>query len=123
MLHGADDELFQPQRCERFAAEMRAGGSQVDIIAYPGAVHQWDGGMERRLIGRKLNGCRLRVERDGTVRDESTQLPMSGPFLRKIILGLCVSSEPYPLGRDDAVRAMSNRDFGAFLARVFRAAP
>jgi dienelactone hydrolase len=92
MLHGADDEQFQPQRCERFAAEMRAGGSQVDIIAYPGAVHQWDGGMERRLIGRKLNGCRLRVERDGT-------------------------------GRDDAVRAMSNRDFGAFLARVFRADP
>jgi hypothetical protein len=39
--------------------------------------------------------------------------------MRKIILGLCTGSRPYPIGRDDAVRARSNRDFGAFLARVF----
>jgi hypothetical protein len=44
---------------------------------------------------------------------------MSGPFLRKVILGLCTGSRPYPIGRDDAVRAESNRDFGAFLTRVF----
>ncbi|MBV9775641.1 MAG: dienelactone hydrolase, partial [Acetobacteraceae bacterium] len=68
---------------------------------------------------RQLAGCRFRVERDGTVRDENTHMPMSGPFLRKLILGLCVGSRPYPIGRDDAVRAQSNRDFGAFLARVF----
>ena len=121
MLYGADDELMQPERCERLANELRAGGSEVTIIAYPGAVHQWDGGMERRLIGRQLRGCRFRVERDGTVRDENTWLPMSGPFMRKIILGLCTGSRPYPIGRDDAVRAKSNRDFGSFLARVFSA--
>jgi dienelactone hydrolase len=118
MLYGADDELMQPERCERLANELRNGGSKVDIIVYPGAVHQWDGGMERRLIGRQLRGCRFRVERDGTVRDENTLLPMSGPFLRKLILGLCTSGKPYPIGRDDAVRARSNRDFANFLARV-----
>jgi dienelactone hydrolase len=118
MLYGADDQLTQPDRCEQTASEMRRGGSRVDIIAYPGAVHQWDGGMERRLIGRQLRGCRFRVERDGTVRDENTLLPMSGPFLRKIILGLCSSGQPYPIGRDDAVRAQSNRDLGQFLSRV-----
>jgi dienelactone hydrolase len=120
MLHGAEDELYQPDRCAEVADDLRSGGSRVDIVAYPGAVHQWDGGMQRRLIGRQLSGCRFRVERDGTVRDLRTYLPMSGPFLRKIILGLCTGSRPYPIGRDDAVRAQSNRDFGAFLARVYR---
>ena len=119
MLYGADDELMQPERCERLANELRAGGSKVDINVYPGAVHQWDGGMERRLIGRQLRGCRFRVERNGTVRDENTFLPMSGPFLRKIILGLCSEGQRYPIGRDDTVRAKSNRDFANFLARVF----
>ena len=119
MLYGADDQLIQPDRCEQTASEMRRGGSHVEIIAYPGAVHQWDGSIQRPLIGRQLGGCRLRVQRDGTVRDENTLLPMSGPFLRKIILGLCTSRRPYPIGRDDAVRAKSNRDFGRFLSLVF----
>jgi dienelactone hydrolase len=119
MLYGGEDELIRPARCEQVADDMRAGGSQVEIIAYPGAVHQWDGGMPRGLIGRQLAGCRFIVSRNGRVRDQNTGLPMSGPFLRKIILGLCSGSRPYPIGRDDAVRARSNRDFGAFLARVF----
>ena len=119
MLYGADDELMRPERCEEVANDLRAGGSHVDIISYPGAVHQWDGGMPRGVIGRQLAGCRFMVSRSGTVRDQNTGLPMSGPFLRKIILGLCTGSRPYPIGRDDAVRARSNRDFGMFLARVF----
>lgn len=123
MLYGADDELIRPDRCEQVANDLRSGGSEVTIISYPGAVHQWDGGMQRRLIGRQLAGCRFRVERDGAVRDQNTLLPMSSPFLRKVILGLCTGSRPYPIGRDDAVRAKSNRDFGAFLTRVFMAKP
>ena len=120
MLYGEQDELIRSERCAEIAADMRAGGSEVQIIAYPGAVHQWDGGMPRQMIGRNLSGCNLRVERDGTIRDLRTFLPMTGPFLRKIILGLCVSSNPYPIGRDPAIRARSNRDFGQFLTRVFR---
>lgn len=119
MLYGAEDQLIRPDRCAQIANDLRSGGSEVEMISYPGAVHQWDGGMQRRLIGRQLAGCRFRVERDGTVRDENTLLTMSGPFMRKIILGLCTGSRPYPIGRDDAVRAKSNRDFGAFLQRVF----
>jgi hypothetical protein len=30
-----------------------------------------------------------------------------------------IESHPYPIGRDAAIRAMSNRDFGRFLGRVF----
>ncbi len=120
MLYGAEDELIRPDRCAQVADDLRRGGSAVEIIAYPGAVHQWDGAMERRLIGRQLAGCRFRVEPNGRVRDERTLLPMSGPFLRKLILGLCTQGRPYPIGRDERIRAMSNRDFGRFLARVFR---
>jgi dienelactone hydrolase len=123
MLNGADDELIRPERCAEIADDLRRGGSEVTAISYPGAVHQWDGAMSRRLIGRNLSACRFRVERDGTVRDRRTLLPMDGVFLRKVILALCVSSKPYPIGRDDAVRALSNRDFGRFLERVFAAAP
>src|SRR6185312_2952604 len=31
MLYGAKDELIRPERCEEVAADMRAGGSQVEI--------------------------------------------------------------------------------------------
>ncbi len=123
MLYGGQDQLMRTPRCEQIAADLRAGGSQVQIIVYPDAVHQWDGGMPRGVIGRQLADCRFRVERDGTVRDENTFLPMSGPFLRKVILGLCTGSRPYPIGRDDAVRAQSNRDFARFLGHVFGATP
>lgn len=119
MLYGQADELIRPDRCTEVAADLRAGGSEVNIMSYPGAVHQWDGAMPRRLIGRNLSGCRFRVEPDGTVRDERTGLAMRGPMTRTVILALCVSSQPFPIGRDDAVRAQSNRDFGAFLARLF----
>ncbi len=118
MLQGADDQLLDPKRCAAVADELRAGGSTVDIIRYPGAVHQWDGDFEKRLIGRNLAPCRFDVEKSGVIRDDHTGLPMSNPFLRKIILGLCVG-DPYPIGRDDAVRRLSNADYGRFLARVF----
>jgi dienelactone hydrolase len=119
-LYGTADILIDGARCERFAAELRNGGSRVEVIAYEGAPHQWDGGWGRRSIGRTMHGCNLWVERDGTVRDLNTLLPMSTPFLRKVILGLCANGPPYPIGGDEAVRARSNRDLGRFLALIFR---
>ena len=121
MLYGAGDELMIPARCAEVAGDLRAGGSDVHTIVYEGAVHQWDGAMGRRLIGRHLGACRLTVGRDGSITDRRTLLPMNGPFTRKIVLGLCTDSQQYPIGRDEAVREKSNRDFGAFLTRVFAA--
>ncbi len=119
MLYGTADNLIDPARCAEVAADMRQGGSAVRIVAYDGAPHQWDGGWGRRMIGRTMNACRFRVERDGTVRDLNTLLPMSGPINRRIILGLCANGPPYPIGADDAVREKSNRELGAFLAAAF----
>ena len=118
-LYGAADTLIDRARCDRFFGDLRKGGSAVEVVAYEGAVHQWDGGWSRRTIGRTMHACRLWVERDGTVRDLNTFLPMSTPFLRKVILGLCASGPPYAIGADAATREKSNRDMGRFLARVF----
>lgn len=120
MLIGGGDEIVDQGRCAEIAADMRTGGSRVDTIVYPGAVHQWDGAFERRPIGRNLAGCSLVVERDGSIRDLKTGLAMSGPFSRKIILGLCtLFAGAYPIGRDDAVRTRAALDWGRFLAEVF----
>jgi dienelactone hydrolase len=124
MLMGGKDEITDQRRCAEIAADLRQGGSQVEAIAYPEAVHQWDGAFARRLIGRNLAGCSFRVERDGTIRDRQTGLAMSGPFRRKIILGLCtLGAGPYPIGRDDRVRAQASSDYGRFLASVFATPP
>jgi dienelactone hydrolase len=121
MLLGGSDEITDQQRCAEIANDLRAGGSRVETIVYPGAVHQWDGAFDRRPIGRNLAACSLCVERDGTIRDRRTRLAMTGPTSRKIILGLCtLFAGPYPIGRDDRVRAESNRDWGRFLAEIFR---
>lgn len=119
ILMGSEDELVSHTRCEAAVEDLHAGGSRADFILYPGAYHQWDGGWAGpRRIGRTLDGCRLRVETDGTIRDRNTTLPMVDSFTRKIILGLCSNSGGYLIGRDDAVRLHSNADLGRFLADV-----
>jgi len=119
MLYGEKDELIDPARCAAVAEDFRRGGSEVRIISYPEAVHQWDGAFGLRPIGRLLNPCRFVVEKDGTVRDERTRLAMTGPITRRISLFLCIKDKPYMIGADPAVRAQSNRDLGAFLSHIF----
>jgi dienelactone hydrolase len=119
MLYGASDELIRPDRCARVADDLRASGSTVTIKSYAGAVHQWDGGLPRMMIGHNLAACSFRVDRDGRIHDAGTGIVMAGPVTRRALLLLCVAGKPYPIGRDDAVRAQSNRDFGRFLQEVF----
>ena len=124
MLLGGEDAITDEHRCAEIADDLRAGGSHVETIVYAGAVHQWDGAFERRPIGRNLRCCSLYIQRDGTIRDLRTKLAMTGPLSRKIILGLCtLFAGPYPIGRDDHVRALSNADWGRFLARIFARVP
>ena len=120
MLNGADDQITPAAQCRVIAEDVRRGGSEVRMVEYPGAVHQWDGGMSHRLIGRNLSDCAFTVSPDGTVRDERTRFTMDGWLSRKLSLALCTAFAPrYPIGRDDAVRAQSNQDFSRFLRRVF----
>jgi dienelactone hydrolase len=120
MLYGADDQIVDNERCQAFADDLRAGGSKVEVVVYPGAVHQWDGPFGRRLIGRNVAACDFEVRRDGSIHDRSNGFVMANPTMRQMLLGMCVTDKPYPIGRDDAVRQKSNRDFGRFLARVLK---
>ncbi len=120
ILAGAEDGIVDPERCNEIVEDLRKGGAQAEFVVYEGAYHQWDGRFAGpRMIGRNLAPCELNVNEKGVVRDTFTLLPMSGPFLRKVILGLCVESEGYLIGRDDAVRAKSNAAVGNFLMRAF----
>lgn len=120
MLYGKRDAIIDPERCARVAAELEAGGADVEIVAYENAVHQWDGWFSReRPIGRSIAGCHFIVEPNGTVRDRHILLPMSTPLLRKVMLGLCAAEEGYLIGRDDSIRRRSNDRMGRFLSRIF----
>jgi dienelactone hydrolase len=121
MLYGGKDAIIDPARCAELAKTLDAGGTHVETIDYPDAVHQWDGrfGAPPRLIGRNLAPCRFHVARDGTVTGGMWPFTMSNPFNRKMILGLCAGREGYLIGRDDAVRERSNADLAAFLEQVF----
>ncbi|MGH6718688.1 MAG: dienelactone hydrolase family protein [Alphaproteobacteria bacterium] len=120
MLYGGRDASVDAGRCAEVADQITAGGGRVETVVYPEAVHQWDGRFDGpRPIGRNLAECRLEVERDGTVRDTLTHLPMSNGLFRRIILALCTDGDGYLIGHDDTVRARSNLDMGRFLAAVF----
>jgi dienelactone hydrolase len=120
LLAGSEDGIVDPERCGEIVENLRAGSAEAEFILYEGAYHQWDGSFAGpRAIGRNLADCDLNVNEQRLVRDTLTLLPMSRPFLRKVILGVCSDADGYLIGRDDAIRDRSNRDVGAFLMRAF----
>lgn len=120
MLFGDGDAIINPDRCALIIADLQQGGSEAQMVVYPGARHQWDGG---RIVPwrapRHLADCAVTVGADGGVRDDRSHLPMIGPVTRRIILGLCSDADGYLVARDDAVRVRSNHDVGRFLDELF----
>ena len=122
MMAGTEDAIVDRSRCEEIRRDLQSGGSDVRMVFFKGAYHQWDGGFEGPFrIGRNLADCRFRVGRDGTVHDTLTHLPMLGTLTRKVMLALCTEDEGYLIGRDDRIRAKSNGEMGRFLSKVFGA--
>jgi len=120
MLAGTGDAIVDPARCAEIAGDMEAGGSQVTAVYYDGAYHQWDGRFDGpRPIGRNLAPCNFLVDEDGDVYDAGSWLPMDGPFMRKLILGLCSDPDGYLIGRDDEIRARAIVDWSRFLNSIF----
>ncbi len=118
-VDGGRDAIVDPARCAEVDADLRSGGAPVQRLTYPEGHHQWDGAFPgSRMIGRNLAPCRFRVESSGSVQDLRTGLMMSNRWLRIAALALCVGREGYLIGRDDDVRAQSNRDVARFLNPV-----
>ncbi len=120
MMYGGKDQLIHPARCEQVAGDLRRGGSAVTITVFPNAVHQWDGELAPRLIGRHLADCAFRVGRDGSVRDAHSGMAMAGALSRGLILLACTGSRPWPIGRDAAVASQSDGDLERFLGSAFK---
>lgn len=122
ILNGGQDGLIDPDRCAEIEGDLTDGGSEVESIVYPDAMHQWDGRSTRPWRPRyTLAPCAYRLQEDGSGIDERTGLPVSTPLLRRGSLALCASQDGYLIGRDDAVRAESNRALAGFLTRVLTA--
>ena len=120
MLAGTGDAIVDPARCSEIADDLTAGGSQITTVYYDGAYHQWDGRFaEPRPIGRNLAPCNFYVDDDGDVYDAGSWLPMSGPFMRKMILGLCSDPDGYLIGRDDQIRQRAIADWSLFMNGIF----
>ncbi len=121
MLMGRGDQIIDIDRCGEVAADLREGGSEVEMIVYQDAYHMWDGGpVQAWRPPHHLADCKLVVQRDGSVYDENTWLPMNGPLTRKLILALCINGDGYLIQGDDEVRAKSNAAVGRFLMRHLR---
>jgi dienelactone hydrolase len=119
MLLGDADENVPVARCREVAADLERGGSAVQVEVYAGAAHQWDNPYPgRRRMELNMAGCDLAIERDGTVRDRFTQLPMLGLNTRRLILFACVTREGYDIAGDAAIKRRSDADLGRFLQKV-----
>ena len=119
MMWGGRDEIVDAARCEEIAADLERGGSQARLVAFPDAMHRWDGSRrEPWRAPRHIADCRLRVRADSVVTDRRTLMRMSGPTSRKLILGLCSSSEGYLIGGDPDIRRQSNAELARFLNPV-----
>src|SRR5690606_39827086 len=78
MLMGRGDQIIDIDRCGEVAADLREGGSEVEMIVYQDAYHMWDGGpVQAWRPPHHLADCKLVVQRDGSVYDENTWLPMN----------------------------------------------
>ncbi|MEO1192126.1 MAG: dienelactone hydrolase family protein [Pseudomonadota bacterium] len=120
LLNGGQDALLDPERCDEVVADLEGGGSEVELVVYPDAMHQWDGRARSPWRPRyTLAPCAYRLQASGRGIDESTGLGISSPFLRRASLALCASDSGYLIGRDDAVRLESNREVAEFLTGVF----
>ena len=122
MAMGGQDKIVDIARCRETAAELERGGSPVELIVYPGAYHQWDGGLGADWSPpRGLAGCRLEVEADGTIRDRATRLSMAGYYSRGLILQFCSDEEGYTIRADAGVRAQANAAVASFLNAAWAA--
>ncbi len=119
LMNGGRDGLLDPERCAEIEQDLEAGGSAVEMIVYPEGMHQWDGRSTRPWRPTyTLAPCAYRLLKDGSGEDERTGLPVSTPLLRRGSLALCASKDGYLIGRDDAIRAQSNRALAGFLTEV-----
>lgn len=108
MLGRKDRNVLIP-RVEEIAADLRRGGSEVDLRLFD-AWHQWDGDdRRRRHVAFNLRHCAIRVDQNGHLRDENTGWSIDGPLSRIAFLARYTSLKGYDIKRDEEALAASNQ--------------
>jgi dienelactone hydrolase len=118
MMLGALDRNTNIPRTKAIAADMRRGGSPVDVEIFADTYHQWDGNdAERRFVSFNLHQCHFRIDENNGVRDERTGIRMRGRASRTAMIGLSASRNGYHILRNEAALERSDAMLLAALAR------
>jgi dienelactone hydrolase len=123
MMLGALDRNTNIPRTEAIAADMRRGGSPVDLKIFADTYHQWDGNdAEPRFVNFNLHQCHFRIDESNGVRDERTGIRMRGRASRTAMIGVSASRDGYHILRNEATLERSDAMLLAALARTMQRA-
>lgn len=109
IVNGVLDRNLSLKRTEEIAADLRSGGSEVEVHALEGAYHQWDGEDEvRKYKSPALKHMKVRITRDYRVRCERWGLEMNGYVSRAAVIA--TNSDPFGYNtiRNDETRRFTD---------------
>lgn len=115
---GSKDRNVSISRTRSIVDDLRAGGSDVELKIFD-AYHQWDGGdrtFRRALF--HLRYCNIRIDADGTVRDERSGRKIDGFWSRLLFLLRYAGIRGYLMRHDAAILEQSNALLLSFLKRM-----
>lgn len=120
VMLGTHDRNVAIDRAREICADLRRGGSQVEVHEFD-AYHQWDGNdIETRHVGFSLAGMRLLIDRDCTIRSEDSDGAIEGMLSNAWMILRDVSLEGYDILRNEPVHRHSDRLLLDFLCGVAR---
>ncbi len=102
ILLGDLDRNISIPRTDEIVADLRRGGSEVDLRVFEDVYHQWDGeDAKKRFVPFNLSRMRLRVEPDHGVCDERSGLRMKGRISRTSLITMWTDPRGYSILRDE----------------------
>lgn len=103
VLLGEKDRNVSIPRTREIIADLKRGGAPVEEVMLRNTYHQWDSDdATPRFVRWAIDGVRMRVERDNTIRDEITRLPVTGPKSRSVAIAAGTSPRGYTIKMDAA---------------------
>lgn len=119
IMVGARDLNVSVERTHHIADDLRRGGSDVDVVVFADAYHQWDSDYrEKRPVTFSLCDIRMIIDPDGTMRDESTGIVIGGRLTRGLALVCGVHWSGYHMLADEEATQASTGELHAFLDRI-----
>ncbi|WP_431858990.1 dienelactone hydrolase family protein [Azospirillum sp.] len=119
LLLGEVDEAVSIRRSRDIAADLRRGGSPVNVRVYPETAHAWDaeeGEALRPDLG--LAQLRLRVTEDHRMIAPWSGIELRGPLSRRVALWMAQARAPYLVQKNAQAKAWSDDDLAQFLAQT-----